>query len=282
MNKVTTIQALRAATSAARAQDKRIALVPTMGNLHAGHLALVQRAQQQADFVITSIFVNPLQFGATEDLARYPRTLAADQAQLSAAGCDLLFYPDVTEMYPQGMSGHTHIQVPRVSETLCGNSRPGHFSGMATIVCKLLNMAQPDLAIFGEKDFQQLTVIRKFVQELNLPVHIIAAPTVRAADGLALSSRNQYLTAKERAIAPALYQSLGNIGSAIIAGARNYLALAQEAQAQLSTLGFRPEYLVVCNTEQLQPAQPEDRTLVIAAAAFLGNTRLIDNVQLTL
>ena len=198
MNTVKTVRELRAAVARARSEGKRIGFVPTMGNLHAGHAALV-KAGERADFVVVSIFVNPLQFGPSEDLDKYPRTLAADQERLLEAGCHLLFTPTVEEMYPDGMDGQTRIHVPGVSEGLCGASRPGHFEGVATVVSKLLNMVQPDLALFGEKDFQQLAVIRKLVRDLNLPVQIFGEPTVRAADGLALSSRNGYLDEQQRA-----------------------------------------------------------------------------------
>ena len=194
MKTVKSVRELRAAIAGARAKGKRIAFVPTMGNLHSGHVALVEKAGQRADFVVTSIFVNPLQFGPTEDLDKYPRSLAADQEKLIDAGCHLLFTPDVEEIYPDGMQGQTIINVPGVSAGLCGASRPGHFEGVATVVCKLFNIVQPDLAIFGEKDFQQLAVIRKLVRDLNLSIQIMGEPTVRAEDGLALSSRNNYLT----------------------------------------------------------------------------------------
>ena len=190
MNTVKTVRELRAAVARARSEGKRIGFVPTMGNLHSGHIALITKATQRVDFVVASIFVNPLQFGAGEDLDKYPRTLAADQEKLLEAGCDLLFAPTVEEMYPDGMAGQTRVSVPQLSEGLCGASRPGHFEGVATVVSKLFNMVQPDLAIFGQKDFQQLAVIRALVHDLNMPIQIIGEPTVRAADGLALSSRN--------------------------------------------------------------------------------------------
>lgn len=208
MNTVKTLQQLRAAISRARSEGKRIAFVPTMGNLHAGHIALIQQATERADFVVASIFVNPLQFGANEDLDSYPRTLVADQSKLLDAGCDLLFTPDAQEMYPQGMAQQTIVSVPGVSTGLCGGSRPGHFDGVATIVCKLFNMVQPDIALFGEKDFQQLAVIRKMVADLNMPVQIFGVAIVRDHDGLALSSRNGYLSAQQRAAAPALQDCL--------------------------------------------------------------------------
>jgi len=225
MNTVKTVLELRAAVARARSEGKRIAFVPTMGNLHEGHVALVEKAGQRADFVVASIFVNPLQFGPSEDLAKYPRTLAADQEKLVAAGCHLLFHPDVEEMYPHGQDGQPRVAVPGVSEGLCGASRPGHFEGVATVVTKLFNMVQPDLAVFGEKDFQQLAVIRTLVRDLNMPIQIIGEPTVRAAAGLALSSRNGYLSAEQRAAAPALYRTLQQLAEAIRNGERDFTAL---------------------------------------------------------
>ncbi|WP_342245334.1 pantoate--beta-alanine ligase [Pseudomonas sp. OTU5201] len=279
---VKTVRELRAAVARARSEGKRIGFVPTMGNLHAGHIALVEKASQRADFVVASIFVNPLQFGPSEDLAKYPRTLVADQEQLVAAGCQLLFHPDVEEMYPDGMEGQTRVNVPLVSEGLCGGSRPGHFEGVATVVSKLFNMVQPDLAIFGEKDFQQLAVIRKLARDLNMPIQIIGEPTVRADDGLALSSRNGYLDDTQRAAAPALYRTLQQLASAIRAGRRDFATLEQEGQAELAKAGFRPDYLEVREALNLRPAGSQDQQLVILGAAYMGNTRLIDNLAFTL
>ena len=207
MNTVKTVRELRAAVARARSEGKRIGFVPTMGNLHSGHVALITKATQRVDFVVASIFVNPLQFGAGEDLDKYPRTLAADQEKLLEAGCSLLFAPTVEEMYPDGMAGQTRVSVPQLSEGLCGASRPGHFEGVATVVSKLFNMVQPDLAIFGQKDYQQLAVIRALVHDLNMPIQIIGEPTVRAADGLALSSRNGFLSEEQRAVAPVVYRT---------------------------------------------------------------------------
>ncbi|EPL11067.1 pantoate--beta-alanine ligase [Pseudomonas sp. CF161] len=273
---------LRAAVARARSEGKRIGLVPTMGNLHSGHAALVTKAAQRVDFVVASIFVNPLQFGAGEDLDKYPRTLAADQEKLLQAGCHLLFAPNVEEVYPEGMSGQTRVSVPQLSEGLCGASRPGHFEGVATVVCKLFNMVQPDLAVFGQKDFQQLAVIRALVQDLNMPIQIIGEPTVRAADGLALSSRNGYLDEQQRAIAPALYRSLSQIAQAIEQGERDYPKLLGEQRQQLEAAGLRPDYLEIRHATNLRPATADDRDLVILAAAYLGATRLIDNLHLNL
>jgi pantoate--beta-alanine ligase len=282
MNTVKSVRELRAAVAQARAEGKQIALVPTMGNLHEGHIALVEKAVQRADFVVASIFVNPLQFGPNEDLDAYPRTLIADQEKLVNAGCHLLFTPDVEEMYPQGMNGQTRVSVPGVSEGLCGQSRPGHFEGVATVVSKLFNMVQPDLALFGQKDFQQLAVIRTLVRDLNMPIQIFGEPTVRAEDGLALSSRNGYLTAEQRQIAPLLYRTLSEMAEAIKAGERNYPELIKAAQAQHSAAGFRPDYLQVCEATTLRPATKDDHSLVILLAAYLGSTRLIDNLAFDL
>ncbi|MEE9100944.1 MULTISPECIES: pantoate--beta-alanine ligase [Pseudomonas] len=278
MNTVKTVRELRAAVARARSEGKRIALVPTMGNLHAGHAALVTKASQRADFVVASIFVNPLQFGPSEDLDKYPRTLAADQEKLLNAGCHLLFAPTVEEMYPDGMDGQTRLHVTGVSEGLCGGSRPGHFDGVATVVCKLFNMVQPDMALFGEKDFQQLAVIRKLVRDLNLPVQIFGEPTVRAEDGLALSSRNGYLNDDQRATAPVLYRTLKQLAEQVRGGARDYAALLAEGRQQIEQAGLRIDYLEIRESAGLRPATAEDRQLVILVAAFLGTTRLIDNL----
>ncbi|MGE8437544.1 MAG: pantoate--beta-alanine ligase [Pseudomonas palmensis] len=282
MNTVKTILELRAAVARARSEGKRIGFVPTMGNLHSGHAALVTKAAQRADFVVASIFVNPLQFGANEDLDKYPRTLAADQEKLLQAGCHLLFTPNVEEMYPDGMASQTLVSVPHLSEGLCGASRPGHFEGVATVVSKLFNMVQPDLAVFGQKDFQQLAVIRALVRDLNLPIQIIGEPTVRAADGLALSSRNGYLTDAQRATAPTIYRTLSRIAQAIGQGRRDFEVLIAEGRQQLVEAGFKPDYLEIRQALNLRPAAAHDRDLVILVAAVLGATRLIDNLHLNL
>jgi len=281
MNTVKTVRELRAAVARARSEGKRIGLVPTMGNLHSGHAALVTKAAQRADFVVATIFVNPMQFGPNEDLATYPRTLTADQERLLEAGCHLLFTPNVEEMYPHGMADQTTVSVPVISEGLCGASRPGHFDGVSTVVSKLFNMVQPDLAIFGEKDFQQLAVIRALVRDLNMPIQIIGEPTVRAEDGLALSSRNGYLTADERSVAPQLYRVIQTIGSAINSGDKDFNTLLDAGKAQLQAVGLRPDYLEVREATSLRPATAQDDDLVILAADFLGKTRLIDNLHLS-
>ncbi len=282
MNTVKTLRELRAAVTHARSAGKRIGFVPTMGNLHDGHATLVTKAAQQADFVVASIFVNPLQFGANEDLDKYPRTLAADQERLLQAGCNLLFAPTVEEMYPEGMSGQTRVSVPHVSEGLCGASRPGHFEGVATVVSKLFNMVQPDIAVFGQKDYQQLAVIRAMVHDLNMPIQIIGEPTVRAEDGLALSSRNGFLSEQERAIAPVLYCSLSHIAAAIKAGDHDFASLRAEQVRQIEAAGLRLDYLEVRQGVHLRPATAQDQDIVILVAAFLGSTRLIDNLHLNL
>jgi len=278
MNIVKTVADLRAAVARARGEGKRIGFVPTMGNLHAGHIALIKKAGQRADFVVASIFVNPLQFGPNEDLASYPRTLAADQEKLVNAGCHLLFAPSVEEMYPHGQADQTLVRVPGVSEGLCGASRPGHFDGVSTVVTKLFNMVQPDLAVFGQKDFQQLAVIRTMVRDLNMPVQIISEPIVRADDGLALSSRNGYLTTEERTIAPQLYRTLCELRDAIAGGERDYPALVERGLNRLRQAGLRPDYLELRNAVDLQPADQHSREVAILVAAFLGRTRLLDNI----
>lgn len=278
MNSVHTLLELRTAVTEARQAGQRIALVPTMGNLHAGHIALIKQAVAQADFVVASIFVNPLQFGPNEDLDSYPRTLAADQAQLLEAGCSLLFAPNAQEMYPNGMAEHTTVSVPGVSAGLCGGSRPGHFDGVATVVCKLLNMVQPDMALFGEKDFQQLAVIRKMVADLSIPVDIIGVPIVRDHDGLALSSRNGYLNAQQRASAPVLQQCMQAVKAQIKNGRDDYAALFAEFAQNLQDAGLRLDYVELRDAQNLQPVTAYSRQLVLLSAAYLGDTRLIDNI----
>ncbi len=278
MERVNTIKALRQSVAEWRNAGKRIALVPTMGNLHAGHLELVRQARQQADRVVVTIFVNPMQFGAGEDFDSYPRTLEQDAAQLEAIETDLLFTPLVPEVYPHGQERQTVVTVPGLSDLLCGASRPDHFSGVATVVCKLLNMVQPDLALFGCKDFQQLLVVRRMVADLCIPVEIIGVPTVREVDGLARSSRNSYLTAGERKLAPALYRTLRETSVAIAEGRSDYLALESEAKQALLAAGFTPDYYSIRNATDLSLPNSGTEALVIVAAASLGRARLIDNL----
>lgn len=279
---VNDIATLRAHTARARGAQKSIALVATMGNLHEGHIELIRRARHCADYVVASIFVNPLQFGPDEDFATYPRTLEADRQQLEQAGCDLLFCPSVEAMYPNGKDAQARVSVPGVSWGLCGGARPGHFDGMATIVCKLLNMVQPDSALFGEKDYQQLTVIRAMVSGLDMPVTIIGVPTRRASDGLALSSRNGYLTEQERRQAPLLYGYLQQIAASIVDRGQVDQHLIDDCAQRIRQAGFQLEYLEVRNAITLSPILEGATRLAVLVAARLGKTRLIDNVTMAL
>ncbi|HBO4965602.1 MULTISPECIES: pantoate--beta-alanine ligase [Pseudomonadaceae] len=273
------IEELRAILHGIRKQNRSIGLVPTMGNLHQGHLSLLETARRESHFVVTSIFVNPLQFGPKEDLQAYPRTPQEDRDTLARAGCDLLFAPNTEEMYPNGLSSHCSVSVPGVSEGLCGESRPGHFEGVATVVSKLFNIVQPDIAVFGQKDYQQLAVIRAMVQDLNVPIRVLGAPTVRAPDGLALSSRNGYLSPSERSIAHLLYENLKRMVETIERGGQDFSALIQSAGAALEQAGFNLDYLDIRSARTLQAATATDQELVILVAAFLGRTRLIDNQE---
>ncbi|WP_045223285.1 pantoate--beta-alanine ligase [Methyloterricola oryzae] len=282
MQTVETIAALRAATGAWRQGGERIALVPTMGNLHEGHLHLVAEAKRQARRVVVSIFVNPTQFGAGEDFANYPRTEEADAAKLREAGVDLLFLPRVEEMYPGGSQGMSFVEVPGLSDRLCGKVRPGHFRGVATVVCKLFNMVQPDLALFGEKDFQQLAVIRRMTRDLNLPVEIVGVPTVREPSGLAMSSRNGYLSPEEKTRAAFLHQLLLRIADQLRAGQRDYAALETQGEHELREAGFAPDYLAIRRASDLEMPDTGDVELVVLVAARLGKARLIDNISLGL
>jgi pantoate--beta-alanine ligase len=280
MRTYSTSQQLRKALQTFRQQGQRIAFVPTMGNLHEGHLQLVRRARELGDVVVVSIFVNPLQFGPNEDLDAYPRTLAADKEKLFSEGAEILFTPGVEEIYPEGMHKHTQVQVPDLSETLCGSSRPGHFNGVSTIVTKLFNLVQPDIAVFGEKDFQQLSIIRKMVEDLCMPIHIEGVPTARAHDGLALSSRNGYLSEEQRRIAPVIHDTLTACRDAIACGFDNFLQLESHARMQLLQAGFEPDYFAIRDARTLRAVDEHTEEIAILAAARLGNTRLIDNVRL--
>ncbi|NVK39604.1 MAG: pantoate--beta-alanine ligase [Oceanospirillaceae bacterium] len=275
------IAELRDALRQPRRDGKRIALVPTMGNLHAGHLELVRRARSDADIVVATIFVNPLQFGANEDLDSYPRTLAQDQAGLEAGGCDFLFAPGEAEMYPNGRENQTIVEVPGLSNLHCGATRPGHFRGVTTVVSKLFNIVQPDAAFFGIKDYQQLMVIRRMVVDLCMPIEIHGVPIVRDARGLALSSRNGYLSEPELAIAPTLNRVLRETAQAIEAGESDFEQLAETAQQQLETAGFRRDFVRIVRRSDLAPATNADRELVILSAAYLGGARLIDNIEVS-
>ncbi|CAK0768262.1 pantothenate synthetase [Gammaproteobacteria bacterium] len=263
-------------------QNQTIAFVPTMGNLHAGHMALVRHARTLAERVVVSIFVNPIQFGPGEDYASYPRTLDLDALKLAAEKVDLLFTPSSKEIYPSEKKLATTVNVSGLSDILCGATRPGHFSGVATVVTLLLNLIQPQVAIFGEKDFQQLLVIRRLVADLFLPVKIVGYPTVRESDGLAMSSRNGYLNTQERKQAPCLYRALRKMCDNLVTEMNDYIKLEDICWKELSEAGFKPEYCTVRRVLDLAVPNIEDRQLVVLAAARLGKTRLIDNVQVTL
>lgn len=257
---------------------QRIGFVPTMGNLHAGHLNLMDLAHQHADVVIASIFVNPMQFGAGEDYERYPRTLAEDIQKLNQHHVDAVFTPTVDLIYPDGVAPHTRVHVPNLSDILCGAHRPGHFDGVATIVTKLFNLVQPDVAVFGQKDYQQLVIIRKMVRDLALPIDIIGAPIAREPDGLAMSSRNQYLTPDERRIAPVLHHTLKTVAQRAIAPDSDWSMLESWAAETLTAKGFVVDYVEIRRQHDLARPTPNDKALVVLAAAKLGQTRLIDNI----
>ena len=269
---------LRATIRGWRIQGQTVGFVPTMGNLHEGHHSLIKLARARADRVVASIFVNPTQFGPGEDFERYPRTLAQDQAGLAEMDCDLLFAPDVATLYPFGAEQSVSVHVPGITDTLEGAHRPGHFDGVATVVCKLFNLVQPDVAVFGQKDFQQLKVIERMVRDLALPLKVVAAPTLRAGDGLALSSRNQYLSEAERALAPQIHETLLKMRELVKKGHARKV-IEQVAFSTLERAGFEPDYAVIRRAEDLaEPADEEREGLVALIAARLGRTRLIDNL----
>lgn len=276
------IRELRRQLDAHRRQGLRIACVPTMGNLHEGHLQLIRLARSKADIVVATIFVNRLQFGLNEDWDQYPRTFNEDVAKLDAEGCDYLFFPEETEMYPNGMDAQTRVTVPGLTDILCGASRPGHFDGVTTVVAKLFNIVQPDIAIFGRKDYQQLTLIRHMAADLCSPIEIVAAPIARDQDGLALSSRNAYIQPAERPSANQLYLSLSWARDQITGGRRDYRELEEEAKAQIAAAGFRPDYCSVVNAATLAPAVDDDKDLAILAALYTARARLIDNLTFSL
>ena len=281
MQIIKTIASLRQHVTEFRVSGDKVGLVPTMGNLHQGHLDLVTKASAEADRVIVSIFVNPTQFDQADDLAAYPRTLEADFTALELLGVDAVFTPEPSEMYPQG-GLVTEIDVPSLTQLHEGSSRQGHFKGVATVVCKLFNCVTPDVAVFGQKDFQQLALIRQMVADLDMPIKIIGLPTVRESDGLAMSSRNSRLTVSERKVAPHLYQVLRKIEGRLKSGVSAFQALEVEATEELSASGLKPDYFQICHARTLLPASEGDKDLVILAAVFLGKVRLIDNLQLSL
>ncbi|WP_317930031.1 pantoate--beta-alanine ligase [Halioxenophilus sp. WMMB6] len=276
------IESIRGALAIERQRGKRVGFVPTMGNLHDAHIELVRTAQQQCDVVVVSIFVNPLQFGLNEDWDKYPRTFEADANRLREVNCDYLFYPDEGEIYPNGMAEQTRVVVPTMTDVLCGASRPGHFEGVTTVVSKLFNIVQPDLAVFGIKDFQQLAIIRRMVEDLCIPVEIIAGEIFREPDGLAMSSRNGFITAEERPKVNILNQRLNQAQADIEAGKRDYFAIEAEARAAIEAAGFRVDYFSVCNSKTLEPAANDDQAITILGAMYTSGARLIDNVSFTL
>lgn len=282
MRVISDILSLREQRRGWQLEGKVIAFVPTMGNLHQGHLNLVREAKKHADIVVVSIFVNPLQFGPDEDLDAYPRTLQADADALESLGVDLLFTPKAEDIYSRGLEQQTFVEVPGLSYMICGASRPGHFRGVATIVCKLFNMVQPNLAFFGEKDFQQLQVIKAMVTDLSMNLKVFGVPTTREDDGLAMSSRNNYLTEENRKLAPTLYKYLSDMKEKIELGRRDFSKIITDCKLALGEAGFKVDYIEIRAADTLLQPGHEDTHLVVLAAAFLGKTRLIDNLQIEL
>lgn len=264
-----------------RHNDEHVALVPTMGSLHAGHLSLVELAREHAERVVVSIFVNPTQFGEAEDFDEYPRTLELDKRRLKTTAADLIFAPDVATVYPLGIENATIVSVPGLTENFCGASRPGHFDGVTTVVARLFALVQPDVAVFGQKDYQQQLVIRHMAEDMNLPVSIITANTVREEDGLAMSSRNAYLSDDERAIAPVLFKTLGAVGQELQNGRRNFADLESKAVEELREAGFTVDYFAIRRAQNLEVPDRDCDELVVLAAAALGSARLIDNIVVT-
>ena len=277
-----TVSGLRDALKAARLKGLRIGFVPTMGNLHEGHLALVKQARSSCDIVVCSIFVNALQFGLNEDWDKYPRTYEMDCDKLRDSGCDYLFHPEDTEMYPNGLDTQSRVICPTMTDVLCGASRPGHFEGVTTVVSKLFNIVQPDEAIFGIKDYQQLAVIRRMAEDLCMPVQITAAPIHREADGLAMSSRNSYITEEERPRVTVLKDSLEWIAGQIEGGARNFSQLEAAAIQRIADAGFITDYITVTNSKTLDPAAEDDLEITILGAIYTSAARLIDNLSISL
>lgn len=279
---IETLPLLRRQIRRLRMEGKRVALVPTMGNLHDGHMKLVDEAKARADVVVVSIFVNPMQFDRPEDLARYPRTLQEDCEKLNKRKVDLVFAPSVKEIHPNGTETHTYVDVPGLSTMLEGASRPGHFRGVSTIVSKLFNLVQPDIACFGEKDFQQLALIRKMVADMGFDIEIVGVPIMRAKDGLALSSRNGYLTAEQRKIAPGLYKVLSSIADKLQAGERDLDEIIAIAGQELNEKGFRADDIQIRDADTLLEVSENSKRAVILVAAWLGDARLIDNKMVEL
>ncbi len=277
-----TVNGLREDLNADRRQGLRIGFVPTMGNLHDGHIALIKQARESNDVVVCSIFVNALQFGLNEDWDKYPRTYQGDCDKLREAGCDYLFHPDDIEMYPNGLDTQSRVICPTMTDVLCGASRPGHFEGVTTVVSKLFNIVQPDEAVFGIKDYQQLAVIRRMAEDLCMPIQISSAPIHREADGLAMSSRNSYITAEERPLVTVLKESLAWIAAEIKAGNRDFSGLEERAKVRIVEAGFKVDYVTACNSKTLDLAANDDLEITILGAMFTESARLIDNLSITL
>jgi pantoate--beta-alanine ligase len=279
MDTVTKIAAVREHVRRWRSEGRRVAFVPTMGNLHPGHVSLIEAARRHGDRFVASIFVNPMQFGPNEDFAHYPRTPTQDERMLADAGCNLMFMPDVAEVYPNGSERATRVDVPGLSRILDGEFRPGHFEGVSTIVATLFHIVEADVAVFGEKDFQQLAVIRRMVSDLHLPVEIVGAPTVRDADGLAMSSRNQYLTSTERPVAPRIYETLQAAAQRLGSGDADFASIERFGVEALTKVGMKPDYFAVRRATDLGAPANDTKHLVVLTAARLGKARLIDNIQ---
>jgi pantoate--beta-alanine ligase len=277
-----TVAGLREDLNKHRLQGLRVGFVPTMGNLHDGHLALIKQAAESNDIIVCSIFVNALQFGLNEDWDKYPRTYQTDCEKLRNAGCNYLFHPDDIEMYPNGLDTQSRVICPTMTDVLCGASRPGHFEGVTTVVSKLFNIVQPDEAIFGIKDYQQLAVIRRMAEDLCMPIQITSAPIHRESDGLAMSSRNSYITAKERPLVTVLKESLEWIAAEVKAGNRSFCALENTAKARIIETGFKVDYVTLCNSKTLDLAADDDLEITVLGAIFTKSARLIDNVSIRL
>jgi pantoate--beta-alanine ligase len=282
MYQATSVNELRQYVQHWKDHGQSIAFIPTMGNLHAGHMSLIEKGQSLCDKSLTSIFVNPMQFGPNEDFNHYPRTLDSDIEQLEAIGCDLVYLPTASELYPEGLDKITQVQVTDLTDNYEGAHRPGHFTGVATVVLKLFNIVKPDVSVFGKKDYQQYRVISKMVADLNLEVQIIGQETTREASGLATSSRNQYLDPQQTRTAALIYRLLNDSARAIGEGEKDFRAVEARAIARLEEAGFKTDYFAVCNAETLLPAGPGDRDLVILVTAGLGPTRLLDNIEISL
>ena len=282
MYQATSVTELRQYVERWRSRGQSIAFIPTMGNLHAGHLSLIEKGQSLCERSICSIFVNPMQFGPNEDWDHYPRTLERDLELLAGADCDLVYMPTASELYPDGLDRISKVQVTDLTDDYEGKHRPGHFTGVATVVLKLFNIVKPDISVFGKKDYQQYRVISKMVADFNLDVRIVGQETTREASGLATSSRNQYLDAAQTEQAALIYRTLRDAARQIEEGARDYAAIERRAIERLDKAGFKTDYFAVCDAESLRPASPDDRDLVILVTAALGGTRLLDNVEISL